>query len=180
MHLNCLPKGDGVKAICGLVFAALIVVCLLNGCNAEAPKIAVVNLGRVISESQEGKKANAELDALVKEKRAAAAQKVEEIDKLKKGLDKEPAATRKNKEDELGRMIADYQKMMAASESEARTKAAELKAGLLKEIKNVTDGIGSEDKYTLILSTENAPYYQKTIDLTDKVIMRYNELQGTK
>ena len=169
-----------MKAIFGLVFAGLMVICVLNGCNAEAPKVAVVDLGRVISESQEGKKANAELDALVKEKRAAAARMAEDVDKLRKNLDKEPAATRKNKEDELGRMSADYQKLIAASESEARMKAAELKGGLLKEIKNVLDRIGSEDKYVLILSTETAPYYQKTIDLTDKVIMRYNELQGAK
>jgi hypothetical protein len=59
-------------------------------------------------------------------------------------------------------------------------KASDLKSGLIKEIKSILDSIGSEDKYLLIVSAENAPYYQKAIDLTDKVIMRYNELQGTK
>ena len=169
-----------MKAVSGLVFAGLIVVCLLTGCNAEAPKIAVVDLGRVISESQEGKKANAELEALVKERRAAVGRTAEEIEKLKKSLDKEPAATRKSKEDELGRMNVEYQKTVAAYESEIQKKATELKTGLLKEIKIILDTIGSEDKYVLILSTENAPYFQKTIDVTDKVIMRCNGLQGTQ
>ena len=169
-----------MKAISGLILAGLMAVAVLNGCNAEQPKIGVVDMGRVINESQEGKRANAELDALVKEKRAAAGRMAEEIDKLKKSLDKEPAATRKNKEDELARVSAEYPKMVAAYESEVQKKAAELRAGLLKEIKNILDAIGPEDKYLLILSAENAPYFQKTIDVTDRVIMRYNELQGTK
>jgi Skp family chaperone for outer membrane proteins len=70
--------------------------------------------------------------------------------------------------------------MVAAYENEVQKKAAELRAGVLKEIKNILDTVGTEEKYVLILSTENAPYFQKTIDISDKVIMRYNELQGTK
>lgn len=169
-----------MKAMWGLVLTGLISVCLLTGCSAQGPRIAVVDLSRVISESQEGKKANAELEALLKEKRAAAARMAEEIDKLRKALDKEPAATRKSREDELARMSADYQKTVASFESEVQKKAAELKAGLLKEIKSIVDAVGSEEKYVLILSAENAPYFQKTIDITDKIIMRYNELQGAK
>ena len=169
-----------MKALGGLILAGLMAVSVLNGCNAEPPRIGVVDMGRVIGESQEGKRANAELDALVKEKRAAAARMAEEIDKLRKSLDKEPAATRKNKEDELARMSAEYQKTVASYESEVQKKAADLKAGLVKEMKNILDAIGAEDKYLLILSAENAPYFQKTIDVTDKVIMRYNELQGAK
>ncbi len=167
-----------MKAVSILVFAGSLIVCLLIGCTAEGPKIAVVDMGRVISESQEGKKANAALDALVKEKRAAAGEKAQEIDKLRKDLDKEPAATRKSKEDELARMSAEYKKMVAAYETEVQKKATELKAGLMKEIKDILDTIGTEEKYVLIISTENVPYFQKTIDISDKVIMRYNELQG--
>jgi outer membrane protein len=167
-----------MRAVSILVFAGSLIVCLLIGCTVEGPKIAVVDMGRVISESQEGKKANAALEALVKEKRAAAGEKAQEIDKLRKDLDKEPAATRKSKEDELARMSAEYKKMVAAYETEVQKKATELKAGLMKEIKDILDTIGTEEKYVLIISTENVPYFQKTIDISDKVIMRYNELQG--
>ena len=53
-----------MKAVSKLVFAGLLATSLLIGCSAEGSRIAVVDMGRVISESQEGKKANAELDAL--------------------------------------------------------------------------------------------------------------------
>ncbi len=169
-----------MRAVSGLVFAALIAASLLSGCTGDQPKIGVVDMGRVISESQEGKKANAELDALVKAKRADAAEKAEAIDKLKKSLDKEPAATKKSKEDDLVRMSVEYQKMVAAYETEVQKKASELKTGVVKEIKNILDTVGTEEKYVLILTTESAPYFQKTIDISDKVIMKYNELQGSK
>ncbi len=169
-----------MRKVAGLILAGVMVVLLLNGCSEGPPKIAVVDMSRVISESQEGKRANADLEAMVKEKRAAVSQKAEEIDKLRKNLDKEPAATRKSKEDDLVRIGADYQKTVAAYESEVQKKAAELRTGLIKEIKSILDTIGSEEKYILIVSAESAPYYQKSIDITEKVIQRYNELQGTK
>lgn len=169
-----------MKAVSGLVIAGLMTVCLLTACTDEGPKIGVVDMGRVIAESQEGKKASATLDALVKEKRTDAAGKADEIEKMKKNLDKEPAATRKSKEDELIKASTDYQKMVAGYESEVQKKASDLRSGLIGEIKNIMGTIGAEDKYVLILTTENALYFQKTIDITDKVIMRYNELQGTK
>ena len=169
-----------MKAVSGIVVVWLIFVLFLTGCTQEEPKIAVVDIGRVIGESQEGKRANAELEALVKEKRSGIAGKSEELDKLKKNLDKEPPATRKNKEDELVKMNGDYQKMVAAYEAEIQRKAADLKTNLVKEIRKVVDSVGTEGKYLVILSTENAPYFQKTIDVSDKVIMKYNELQGNK
>jgi Skp family chaperone for outer membrane proteins len=169
-----------MKAVLGLVLVGSVILSSLAGCTAEGPKIAVVDTGRVISESQEGKKANAELDALVKAKRAEVSQKAEEIDKLKKSLDKEPAATRKGKEDELLRVSAEYQKMVSAYETEVQKKASELRAGLVKEIKNIVDTVAAEEKYVVILNTDSTSYFQKTIDISDKVIRRYNELQGTK
>ena len=169
-----------MKAVLGLVLAGSIILSSLTGCTAEGPKIAVVDMGRVISESQEGKKANAELEAMVKEKRAEVSQKAEEIDKLKKSLDKEPAATRKSREDELVRMSAEYQKMVAAYETEVQKKASELRAGLLKEIKSIVDTVATEEKYVVVLNADSASFFQKTIDISDKVIRKYNELQGAK
>ena len=169
-----------MKAVLGLVLAGSIILTSLIGCNAEGPKIAVVDMGRVIAESQEGKKANAELDALVKEKRTEVSQKAEEIDKLKKSLDKEPAATRKSKEDDIIRMSVEYQKMVSADETEVQKKASELRAGVVKEIKNIVDTIAAEEKYVVVLNTDSTSYFQKTIDISDKVIRKYNELQGAQ
>lgn len=162
------------------VLGGIFLLALSMGCNVEPPKIGVVDVVKVTNDSMEGKKANAELQALVTAKRAVVKDKAEAIDKLKRNLEKEPASSRKAKEGELKRATAEYQKLVAAADAEVKKKATELKNMVLGNIKKVLETIGQEEKFLLILTNENAPYFQKTIDISDKVIKKYNELEGGK
>ena len=162
------------------VLGGIFLLALSIGCNAEPPKIGVVDVVKVTNDSIEGKKANAELQALVNAKRAMVKDKAEAIDKLKKNLEKEPASNRKAKKDELTRATAEYQKLVAAADAEVQKKATELKNLVLGNIKKVLETIGQEEKFLLILTNENAPYFQKTIDISEKVIKKYDELEGGK
>ena len=170
------------------VLAGIFLLALSMGCNVEPPKIGnveppkigVVDVVKVTNDSTEGKKANAELQALVNAKRAVLKDKAEAIDKLKKNLEKEPASSKKAKAGELNRANAEYQKLVAAADAEVQKKATELKNIVLGNIKKVLETIGQEEKFLLILTNENAPYFHKTIDISDKVIKKYNELEGGK
>lgn len=174
------------------VVLAGIMLCLLAACNnVEPPRIAVVDLVRTVNESNQGKKANAELDALVKAKQAEIKQKADAVENLKKDLEKEPVAAKKTKEEDLAaikkakaeefaKANAEYQQFVAASDAEVKKRAAELRSQVLEDLKKVLDAIGSEDKFLVILTTENLPYYQKTIDITGKAVKRYNEVMEGK
>ena len=162
------------------VLGGIFLLALSIGCNAEPPKIGVVDVVKVTNDSIEGKKANAELQALVTAKRAVVKDKAEAIDKLKKNLEKEPDSNRKAKEGELKRATAEYQKLVAAADAEVQKKATELKNMVLGHIKKVLETIGQEEKFLLIHTNENAPYFNKNIDISDKVINKYNELEGGK
>lgn len=174
------------------VFLAAIMLCMLTACNKpEPPKIAVVDLVRTISESNPGKKANAELDALVKAKQAVLKEKADAVENLKKNLEKETAppkkgkeeelaAIKKAKEEELAKAGAEYQQFIAAADADVKKRAAELRGNVLEDLKKVLAAIGSEDKLLVIVTSENLLYYQKTIDITDKVVKRYNESSEAK
>jgi outer membrane protein len=163
------------------VVLAGIMLCMLAACNnAEPPKIGIVDLVRTINESNPGKKANAELDALVKAKQAEVREKAETVEKLKKNLEKEPAAAKKAKEEELAKANVEFQQLVAASDAEVKKKAAELRGKVSEDLKKVLDTIGLEDKFLLILTSENVAWFQKTIDITDKVIKKYNEASEAK
>ena len=162
------------------VLGGIFLLALSMGCNVEPPKIGVVDVVKVTNDSIEGKKANAELQALVNAKRAMVKDKAEAIDKLKKNLEKEPDSNRKAKEGELKSANAEYKKFVAAADAEVQKKAAELKNKLLGQIKKVLETIGQEEKFLLIHTNENAPYFNKNIDISDKVINKYNELEGGK
>jgi len=162
------------------VLGGIFLLALAMGCNVEPPKIGVVDVVKVTNDSMAGKKANEELQALVNAKRAVAKDKADAIDKLKTELKNEPDSTRKAKEGELKRANAEYKKFVAAADAEVQKKAAELKNKLLGQIKKVLETVGQEEKFLLILTNEKAPYFDKTIDISDKVIKKYNELEGGK
>jgi len=163
------------------VVLAGIMLCMLTACNnVEPPRIGVVDLARTVNESNPGKKANAELDALVKAKQAELKLKAEAVENLKKTVEKEPAATKKAKEEELTKANTEYQQFITVSDAEVKKRATEMRGKVLEELKKVLAGIGSEDKLLLILTTDNVAYHDKTIDITEKVVKKYNEASETK
>ena len=159
---------------------SVLVGCFLFtiiACTGEPPKIGVVDVVRVINDSNEGKKANAEVNDLVKAKQAEIKKKAETVEKLKKGSEGE---TSKGKREEFNKAAARYQKMVVAADEEVKKRAAELRKVVIEHIRKVLDTIGQEEKFLLILTNENVGYSQKSIDITDKVIKKYNELPGGK
>jgi outer membrane protein len=146
-------------------------------CSGEPPKIGVVDVVRVVNDSNEGKKANAEVNDLVKAKQAMIKKNAETVEKLKRSLEREPS---KAKRDELNKAVVGYQKLVSAADEEVKQKATELRKVVLDHIRKALDTIGQEEKFILILTNENVGYSQKSIDITDKVIKKYNELPGGK
>lgn len=65
------------------VFLGFFLLAAL-GCTNEPPKIGVVNVVRVVNESIEGQKANAEVNALVKAKQADLKKKEVTLEEVKK------------------------------------------------------------------------------------------------
>jgi outer membrane protein len=163
-----------------VVFSGII-LCMLTACNnAEPPRIVVVDVVRTVNESNPGKKANTELDALVKAKQAEINEKAETLENLKKKLANEPPATKRAVEEEFAKVGAAYQQLISASDAEVKKRAAEMRGKVLEDLKKVLEVMGNEDKFLLILTTESALYHQKTIDISDKVVKRFNEAMEGK
>ena len=144
-------------------------------------KIGVVDLMRALNESDAGKKAKTDLEGLIKGKQVQLDVKGKEIEKLKGEVEKQSsvlsAEARKSREEELERMLRDYQRLVSDSQAEVKKKESEVTGGIIREIRAVVDKIGEEGGYTLVI--ENAEgiilYSKKDLDLTDSVIKRYNE-----
>jgi outer membrane protein len=144
-------------------------------------KIGVVDLMRALNESDSGKKAKTDLEGLIKGKQVQLDTKGKEIEKLKGEVEKQSsvlsAEARKSREDELERMLRDYQRLVSDSQAEVKKKESEVTGGIIREIRAVVDKIGEEGGYTLVI--ENAEgiilYSKKDLDLTDSVIKIFNE-----
>jgi outer membrane protein len=179
MRMEEIMKKMVLMWIAGLFLLSLAASPVLA---AEASlKIGLVDLFRAVNESDQGKKAKAELESIIKSKQEALEEKGKAIEKLKGELDKQAgvlsAEAKKNKEDEMERLTREYQRTVADSQSEVRKKEGELTGRIVKDLREVVAVIAQEDKYTIIM--ENAEglilFADKGLDLTDRVIKKFDE-----
>lgn len=166
----------------GWLLGIMMAITLLTGVStaaAEGAKTAVVDYTLVINGSEAGKQANAQLAAFVSAKQAEATAKEKNVEALKNELtaqaDTLSPDDKKAKEDAFNTAFREYRTLVAQSNLEVQRKAAELRAGVMQEIKAVLVKIAQEDNYSLINDAAITPYYDKSLDVSAKVIQRYNE-----
>jgi len=164
-----------------LLMAVVLVLFAVSSVHAADMKVGIVDLMKVLNESDSGKKAKADLETLIKSKQSVLDEKGKEIEKLKADLEKQAsvlsAEAKKSKEEDLEKSLREYQRLVSDSQNEVKKKESELTADILKEIRIIVDKMGEEGAYTIVL--ENADglvlYSKKDISLTDVVIKKYNE-----
>jgi outer membrane protein len=136
----------------------------------------------VLNESETGKKAKTDLEALIKSKQSTIDEKGKIIEKLKSDIEKQAsvlsADARKTKEDEMEKSIREYQRLVQDSQADIKKKEAELTDTILKDIHEIINKIGQEESYTLIIERGMVVYSDKGIDITDRVMKTYNELRS--
>ncbi len=171
----------GMAGLLLLFFAASPVLA------AEAAmKIGLVDLFKAVNESEQGKKAKGELEAMIKGKQESLDQKGKAIEKLKSELEKQSGVlsseARKGKEDELERLSRDYQRSVADSQNEVRKKEGELTGRIVKDLREIILSIAQEEHYTLILEKAEGLilFSDKSLDITEKVTKRFDESKAKK
>jgi len=94
-------------------------------------KVGAVDLQKVVYESEAGKKAISDLEALGKSKQSTIDEKRKVIEKLQSELEKQASAlsseAKKNKEDELEKLFRDYQRTVQDSQAEVKKREGELR-----------------------------------------------------
>lgn len=166
-----------MKKIALLLF--IIFVLPVSSFAADSVKIVSLDLQKVLNESEAGKKAKSDLEALIKSKESIIEEKGKVIEKLRGELEKQAsvlsAEARKNREDELEKLVREYQRILQDSQAEVKKKEGELTDAIIKEIRGIIEKIGEEEGYTLIIERSMVLYSNKGIDITDTVIKKYNE-----
>jgi outer membrane protein len=148
---------------------------------ADDQKIGVVELDRVYKESNEGKRIAGELDAFLKGRQDTVNEKATEVEKLQKSVEAEtdpPAKAKKNTE--YNKAATEYQKLLSSSQTDIQKKNAELRTAFLGEVRKTVESLSTEEKLGVVLTSEAALYFQKTVNITDKVIKKLDETKKGK
>lgn len=148
---------------------------------ADTEKIGHVDLRTALNESDAGKKAMSDLDSVVKTKQAALDEKAKSIEKFKAELEKQLSVlsfeAKRTKEEEIERLVRDFQRFAQDSQAEVQKKQTEITTVIVKELKEVAEKIGRDEGYSIILENVGGLilYSKKELDITDRVLKKYNE-----
>jgi len=162
-----------------------IVCCIVLGlflCEASyaADKVGYINLQRLVNESKMGKAARKEMQELRKKKEALVAEKLSEINELRKLLsekrDKMDPRERRDKLEDLQRKYKDYQRLVEDVKEDIQREDRELVAIILQKADGVLKKVAKKKKYTIILKDPNAVgYLDPKVDITDAVVKELNK-----
>lgn len=165
------------------LFSALVMLPVSSRA-ADAVKFGSIDVQKVLNESESGKKAKSDLEALIKAKQSTIDEKGKAIEKLKSDIEKQAsvlsAEAKKSKEDELEKSLREYQRMVQDSQAEIKKKEAEFTDTILREIRDLIEKIGEEESYTLIIEKGMVLYSNKGIDVTDSVLTKFDALKKSK
>ncbi len=165
-----------------LLTLCLVLIYVAPAAAAEALKIGFVDLPRIFSESDAGKKARADIEAIEKSKKAVIEEKVNALKKIEEEVAKPSsvisAEAKKRKEEEMEKLQRDIQRLVVEAKTELQKKENELTNAILKDVGDIVDAIGYEEEYAIIFRSEVVLSAKKELDLTSAVIKRLNESKG--
>ena len=164
-----------------IVFACIATIAMLAcpAFGADIAKIGIVDFQRILTESEAGKDIQAQLQkkgrAMETDIRALGS----EIEELRQQLDRESMVMSRKKREEKQRELDikkyDFQSKQKQYQSQLRELENNLLEKLQSEIFSLAEEIGKEEGYLLIIEKSAAIYYPNSIDITDKLIEKYNE-----
>lgn len=153
---------------------------------ADTIKIGCVDFRKILDESEAGKKARSDLESLIRSKQSILDEKGRSIEKQRSDLERQAsvlsAEARKSKEEEIERSLREYQRLIQDLQAEVRRRELELADTIIKEVREIVEKIGEEERYTLIVESTGGMvlYLDEGIDITDTVIKKYNESKALR
>lgn len=169
-----------MRKIFVIIFVSLFLL-LFQGLSKAEQKIAVVDLYRVLNESEEGKKAVSELQSMLDKRQKELEEKQKKIQSLKEEYDKKKAVlseeARKSKEDEIERLSRELQRTAADYQVELQKKQNEITQSMLKEIRQIINEYAQKEGYSLVVekAEQLILYTTPEVDITDKIISIFNQ-----
>jgi outer membrane protein len=164
-----------------VIIIALVAPLSVKAQSSAVVKIAYVDLQKVMMESDRGKEAKKSLTEEADKLKKTLTQKQDELQKLKDSIERQGATmapeARAEKEKQYQTKLKDYQRIASDYQTELQQKDMEFTSKILKDLEDIIRVVGDNDKYTVIFEKSQAGilFATPSIDITDKVIARYND-----
>lgn len=165
----------------GIIAAVIAAVILAAGpAIAQGLKIAVIDVNKVLNESEAGKVARKKMEDRYEELKKKVDALTEEAKKMKEEIDKQKILLGKEKlkakEDALAAKVAELRKVSQDSENEMQRRQRDLTRDVLKIVEGQVDKIVQEEKIDLLLErSSGVVHFDPSLDITAKVLALVNK-----
>ena len=165
----------------GIIAAMVAAVILAAGpAIAQGLKIAVIDVNKVLNESEAGKVAKKKMENRYEELKKKVDALTEEAKKMKEEIDKQKILLGKEKlkakEDALAAKVGELRKVSKESEDEMQRRQRDLTREVLKVIEGQVDKIVKEEKIDLVLErSSGVVHFDPSLDITAKVLALVNK-----
>lgn len=169
------------KRLPGMVAAvAAAVVFAATSAWAQGIKVAVIDVNRVLNESEAGKAAKKKMEDRYEELKKKIDMKNDEARKMKEDLDKQKILLGKEKlqekEDALNARIAELRQLTQEAEKEMQTRQNDLTRDILGIIEGQVNKVVEKEKIDLVLErTSGVIHFNPSMDITTKVLDMVNK-----
>ncbi|MBC8439770.1 MAG: OmpH family outer membrane protein [Deltaproteobacteria bacterium] len=152
---------------------------------ADVAKIGVFNFQKILTDSSAGKMIQKEINAKGNELQKKLQTEKDLLDEMNKAIEREALVLSPEKQNEKQRefriKVNDFKKMQEDFAKEFKELEVKFINKIQKEVFEITNEIGKEEGYLLILERKVAGvvYHPAQLDITDQIIKKYN-LQVSK
>ena len=149
---------------------------------AEELKLGYVDMQRAISETEDGRKAKANLKKIFDQKQKELDEQQEDLKKAIEDLDKKrtllPPDKVREKEAELQGRVQKIQQTYLRHQQDLSAKEQEATAKIYERMNKIIQKIAASENFTMIVDKSALVFAKPHLDLTNELIRRYNAGEG--
>jgi len=164
-----------------ILWAVILTAVLFVGTSgAEGIRVAVIDINKILNESDAGQAAKKKMEARYEELKKTIDAKQEEARKLKEEIDRQKVMLGKEKlkekEDALQAKVGELQKLTQEGEREMQARQGEMTREVLKVVEAQLDVVVKAEKLDLVLErTSSVVYSNESFDITKRVLELVNQ-----
>ena len=172
-----------IKRHASILIAALIISTVAPDIFAQT-NIAVVDLQRAMSETEDGRRAKAQLKRLFRRRQEELDKAQNELKALKEQIEKQADVlsddAKRRKLEEYQKAFVELQSVYVEYQRELAQKEAQLTKQILERMQEILRRIGQSEGYELIVEANEGGvvWVPNHLDLTDRIIQQYNSESG--
>ncbi|MCC6933074.1 MAG: OmpH family outer membrane protein [Deltaproteobacteria bacterium] len=143
-------------------------------------KVGIVDLQKALSQTKNGAKAQKDFEAEIKSLQTNVDGKKGEYDKALADFNKQKdslnAKARQEKEDQIIKLEKDWKRDVNDAQEQIRRKNTQIIGEFGQKLRAAVQTVGKEEGYTLVVEKNITLYAVDGIDVTDKVVKKFDEV----